>query len=269
MGLLLAKGLLAKNEGQYPTFAVTEAGRLFLQRRESLTLAKPKDVIEVTPATVASTLEFEADLFERARDLRKRMAGKKGVPPYMVFSDASLQEMAHYLPQRLESFARINGVGTVKLEEYGEEFLALIRHYTQEHGLTERPRPSRRRQKPEESSHPRPVEKAVSLPKPGSTYEETKKLFLQKLPISEIAGRRGLATNTIFNHLERLVLAGERLELDHLMPSPTRFARIEAAFKQTNNHFLAPVRELLGEEYSYEELHLVRLCLRQRQGFAS
>ena len=89
----------------------------------------------------------------------------------------------------------------------------------------------------------------------------------KKLPISEIAGRRGLATNPIFNHLERLVLAGERLEFDHLMPSPIRFARIEEAFKQTDNHFLAPVRELLGEEYSYEELHLVRLCLRQRQGF--
>ncbi|MFB3118983.1 MAG: helix-turn-helix domain-containing protein, partial [Stenotrophomonas maltophilia] len=203
------------------------------------------------------------------RSRRKSMADKKGVPPYMIFSDASLQDMAYYFPQRLESFARINGVGMVKLEEHGEEFLALIRHYAQEHGLRERPFPSRGREKTERPQHLRPGEKTVSLPKSASTYEETKKLFLQKLPISEIASRRGLAVATIFNHLERLVLAGERLEFDHVMPSPTRCARIEAAFQETDNHFLAPVRELLGEEYSYDELHLVRLWLRQRQVFAS
>ena len=269
IGLLLARGLLAKNEGQYPTFAVTESGRLFLQRRESLVLVKPKDAAVVTPARVASTLEYNQPLFERLKSRRKSMADKKGVPPYMIFSDASLQEMAYYFPQRLESFARIDGVGTVKLKEYGEEFLALIRHHAQEHGLIERPFPSRRREKTERPQHLRPGEKTVSLPKSASTYEETKKLFLQKLPISEIASRRGLAVATIFNHLERLVLAGERLEFDHVMPSPTRCARIEAAFQETDNHFLAPVRELLGEEYSYDELHLVRLWLRQRQVFAS
>ena len=269
IGLLLARGLLAKNEGQYPTFAVTEAGRLFLQRRESLVLVKPKAAIEVAPARDVSTLEYETDLFELARGLRKRIADNKGMPPYMVFSDTSLQEMAYYLPQSLESFARINGVGTVKLGEYGEEFLALIRHYSQEQGMTERPIPSRRRQRNERPIPQCSGEKIVSFPRPASTYEETKKLFLQKLSISEIANLRGLAKNTILGHLERLVLAGERLEFDHLIPSSTRFARIEAAFQETANHFLAPVRELLGEEYSYEELHLVRLCLRQRQGIAS
>ena len=257
IGLLLARRLLTKNEGQYPTFAVTEAGRLFLERRENLTLAKPKGANLVTPAPAASTLEYDQALFERLRSWRKRMADKKGVPPYVVFSDSSLQEMAFYLPQSLESFARINGVGTVKLEEYGEEFLALIRPYAQDHELTERPISSRRR------------EKTVSLPGPGSTYEETKQLFSQKLSISDIAKHRGLAVATIINHLERLVLAGERLEFDHVIPSPNRFARIEAAFRETGDNFLAPVRDLLGEEYSYDELHLVRLCLRQRQGFAS
>ena len=155
------------------------------------------------------------------------------------------------------------------LGEYGEEFLALIRHYSQEQGMTERPIPSRRRQRNERPIPQCSGEKIVSFPRPASTYEETKKLFLQKLSISEIANLRGLAKNTILGHLERLVLAGERLEFDHLIPSSTRFARIEAAFQETANHFLAPVRELLGEEYSYEELHLVRLCLRQRQGIAS
>ena len=269
MGLLLAKGFLAKNEGQYPTFAVTEAGRLFLQRRESLALVGPPVATEVVPARVASALEYETDLFELARALRNKMAEQKGVPPYMVFNDPSLQEMAYYLPQSLESFARINGVGTVKLAEYGGEFLALIRNYAQQHELTERPFPSRRREKAERRIVPRPGEQTVTLPNPASTYEETKKLLLQKLPISEIASRRGLAESTIFSHLERLVQAGEGLEFDHLMPSPTRFARIEAAFQETGSHFLAPVRELLGEEYSYDELHLVRLCLRQRQVFAS
>ena len=269
IGLLLAKGLLAKNEGQYPTFAVTQAGRLFFQRRESLVLVKPKDATEVVPAQDASTLGYFQVLFERLKSWRKDMADKKGVPPYMVFSDASLQEMAYYLPQSLESFAGVNGVGKVKLEEYGEKFLALIREYTQEYALTERSIPHRRREKAERATPSRPGEKIVSTTKSASTYQETKKLFLQKLSISEIAHRRGLAENTIFSHLERLVLAGEGLEFDHLIPSPARFVRIEAAFQETGGHFLAPVRDLLGEEYSYDELHLVRLHLRQREVLAS
>ena len=98
----------------------------------------------------------------------------------------------------------------------------------------------------------------------GPTLSETRDLVFQKLSISEIAQRRGLTENTIVNHIQGLVMAGEELELDHLMPPPDRLARIESGFQQTGDQKLAPVQELLGEDYSYEELALARIGLRQR-----
>ena len=257
--LLLAKGLLAKNEGEYPTFAVTQAGLTLLKQRERLTLAIQKPSIQATPTPNDATLEYDQLLFDQLRSYRKKLADDRNVPPYVIFSDVSLQEMSYYLPRSSASFARINGVGTVKLNEYSDGFLAIICHHAQEHGLAERPIPARRTEKNRRS------EKNASLPRKESTYAETKELFLQKLPINEIANRRGLAANTIFSHLERLVRAGEKLNFDHLLPSPTRLAKIVSAFEEAGSQYLAPVRALLGEEYSYDELKLVGLYLLQRE----
>ena len=257
IGLLLSRGLLAKNEGQYPTFTVTQSGRAFLKQQEGLTLAKPQRSAEITPTRDASTLEYDKTLFERLRAWRKMTADKKSLPPYMIFSDASLQEMAHYLPQSYESFARINGVGAAKLEEYSEGFLAVIRHHAHTYDLKERVLPSRRR------------ERDRSVQRKGSTYDETRELLSQKLSISEIAEQRGLTEGTVINHLERLVRAGEKLDLAHVIPPPERLAKIEAAFQESGGLSLSPVRDLLGEGFSYEELTFIRIYLRQKLEVAS
>jgi hypothetical protein len=80
-----------------------------------------------------------------------------------------------------------------------------------------------------------------------------------------MARQRGLSEDTVLKHLERLIQAGERLELDHLLPEPPRLARIEAAFHETGSHLLAPVRDVLGPEYTYREIRLVLLYRRQRE----
>jgi len=84
------------------------------------------------------------------------------------------------------------------------------------------------------------------------------------MSLFEIAKRRGLTENTIVNHVVRLVDGGEHLDLDHLMPSPERVSKIQASFLQTEGVLLTPVRELLGEDYSYEELALVRIGMRKK-----
>jgi ATP-dependent DNA helicase RecQ len=254
MGLLLARGLLIKNGNEYPTLAVSQAGRTFLNRREKLTLARPKASAPIDPASSGKDREYDQALFERLRALRKRMADERGVPPFVIFGNATLQQMATYLPQSRESLSRISGVGTAKLEQFGEEFLALISSYARQHGLPERSVPRPRRERTRQSR------------RAGSTFDETKRLFLQKLPISEIANRRGLSEGTVIRHLERLVMAGEEVALDYLMPPPERLAKIEAAFRKNGELYLVPVRALLGEEFSYQELNLVRIYLRQKQG---
>jgi ATP-dependent DNA helicase RecQ len=90
----------------------------------------------------------------------------------------------------------------------------------------------------------------------------------QGLTIYQVAQQRGLGEGTVMNHLERLVMAGEKLDLAHLLPPPEHLAKIESAFNERGTQFLAPVREALGEGYSYEELRLVRLHLRRRGGEA-
>ena len=249
VSLLLARGLLVKNGNNYPTLAVTQAGRTFLKRRHNLVLTKPTRSAEVAPARDATALAYGQTLFERLRALRRSIADARGVPSFVIFGDVALQQMAFYLPQSHESFSRISGVGAAKLAQFSEEFLEVIR----QHGLPERSIPPRRR------------ERNRTVRFAGSTYDETKKLLLQKLPISEIAERRELAVGTIISHLEQLAMAGEELDLGHLMPPAERFAKIKEAFENSGSLTLAPVRESLGEEYSYEELGLVRVCLRQDQ----
>ena len=272
VSLLQAKGLLAKNEGQYPTLAVTKAGRVFLKNREKLTLIVPKREPESVPDGVRETIskrdretvptgideapEYDRNLFEKLRALRKRMADSRGVPPFVIFSDVSLREMAAYFPQSLESFGDISGVGAAKLEEFGTEFLAVVRQHAREHGLTEKAIPSRRR--------PRREERERRTQRAGSTYQETKRLVLQKLPISEIAERRGLTEGTIISHLTYLVTTGDEVNIGYLMPPAERLARIRGAFQKAGSfQFLTPVRDLLGEDYSYDDLRLARLYLQQ------
>ena len=100
----------------------------------------------------------------------------------------------------------------------------------------------------------------------GSTFKETKRLLKQGLPLEEIARRRGYTVETVLRHIERFVGAGKEVPLAHLMAPAERLVKIMAAFQSTGSEYLAPVLELLGEGYSYNELRLVRAYLRQGQG---
>ena len=249
---LLLAGELLKRDGEYGGIAVTQAGWTFLRLGESLALTRSKRSSEVVSARDDTDGEYDQTLFERLRALRKRMADGRGVPPYIIFGDATLKHLAYYLPQSRDSFSRISGVGAAKLEQFSEEFLTVIRGYALENGLTERNIPQRR------------LRRDPTLQRAGSTYEETKKLVLQKLSVSEIAESRGFSEDTIINHLERLTTAGEELDIDYLMPPAHRLAKIRAAFQKAGSlTLLTPVRESLGEDYYYDELRLVRIYFRQ------
>lgn len=96
-----------------------------------------------------------------------------------------------------------------------------------------------------------------------STYQETKMLVWQKLSIKEIAKRRGLTEDTIISHLEKLVACREEIDLEYLQPSEERFEKIRLTFQQTGDLKLSPVKEILGEDFSYREIRLARLFLKE------
>ena len=109
---------------------------------------------------------------------------------------------------------------------------------------------------------PTEKEKSLSAKKvPGSTYLETKSLLAKKLSIKEIANRRGMTDSTIFGHLEKLLARGDELDLEHLKPESERFQTILTAFEHSGGRSLTPVKELLGDDFSYRELRLVRLFM--------
>ena len=251
MDELIGQGLLTKSGSSYPTLAVTGEGRAFLKGQENLTLMLPKRAIADASSSPIEVLPFDRGLFEKLRELRKRIADDRNVPAYVIFGDTALQQMASYLPHSTESFSRISGVGKAKLEEFSEPFLELINDYAKANGLVERSIPRRQ------------SDKRRATPQAGPTLNTTKELVSQKLTINDIAKTRGLNERTIIDHISRLSLAGEQLDLDYLMPPPDRMAKISAAFEQSMDMRLAPVREMLGEDYSYDELALARISLRQ------
>jgi ATP-dependent DNA helicase RecQ len=131
MRLLAEAGLLARSDGEYPTLAVSSEGKRFLKGVIPLELPRPRPAAgrkkkDKTPRVIAGEGEYDRDLFEQLRILRKSLADDLGVPPFIVFGDATLRQMSSMKPQTLEEFAQISGVGEKKLDQFGEVFLKTI-----------------------------------------------------------------------------------------------------------------------------------------------
>ncbi len=247
---LVAKGLLEVYGKEYPLYRMTDAGKLFLINKESLSLQQIKDVS--APAEAAETTAYDSALFERLRILRKRMADELGVPPFVVFGDRSLQEMALYMPKHTEEFAGIFGVGKEKQARFGTSFLQEIHTYMQETGAT-----------PQASISQAAMNKKTRSASSGmgGTYEETKQLLSEQLSLKQIAEQRGFAVSTILGHIEKLVESGDDVVLDSIRPEATRLARMRDAFATTGRRELSPVKNILGDDFDFDEIRVGRLFL--------
>src|ERR1051325_1264691 len=122
---LVRLGLLAQTTEKFGTLQITAEGRAALKDRRKITLPKPVTAPDPKQHRVGEIACDEA-LFERLRALRKRLADERGVPPYIVFSDVSLRQMARSYPASEAEFARISGVGEKKLREFGTAFLGEV-----------------------------------------------------------------------------------------------------------------------------------------------
>ena len=125
---LIHLGLLVQDVANYSVLKLTAAARPVLRGERTLTLARPRiKEKRRKPAKAARDLEpADQELFEALRELRKRLADAQGVPPYVIFGDATLIQMSRDKPRTEDDMLEINGVGQVKLERYGAEFLDVI-----------------------------------------------------------------------------------------------------------------------------------------------
>jgi len=129
---LIHRGYLEQDIARYSVLRLTPAARPLLRGEETLELARPrvKAAAKRKPSrAAASGGRYDESLFDALRALRKSLADAQGVPPYIIFGDATLVEMARELPTNATALLAISGVGQKKLERYGEDFLAIIRAY--------------------------------------------------------------------------------------------------------------------------------------------
>lgn len=255
--LLLEKDFLAKSDGEYPVIGLTASGRNWLDGSERLMLprlrAAAKSGEGMSFARVPEGVILDDGLFEELRGLRKRLADERGVPPFVVFADTALRDMARRRPRDEAGFLQITGVGEQKLKWFGPVFTKTIREYCARHGLAAA-----------EMNSFKKIERARP-DSTASTYEETRRLICQGLSLHEMTNIRGLAAGTILAHLEKLIGEDPPVDLKHLRPAPARFERVKAAFEQAGGSALSPVKIILGDEYSYDEIRLVRVFLLQER----
>jgi ATP-dependent DNA helicase RecQ len=127
---LVRLGLLSQNAAKFNIVELTEGGRAALKSRQKITLTKPVAAPDDRPDKHrAGEIVCDEALFEKLRQLRKRIADERGMPPYIIFSDVSLRQMSRFYPIDDHEFTRINGVGEKKLREFGVTFLSEIATY--------------------------------------------------------------------------------------------------------------------------------------------
>lgn len=254
---LLQQGLVSEDPDGYHTLRLNSRSREILRRQRSVQVPARAKPVPTQPDKGGEDLTLDresARLFQHLRNLRKQIADDMGVPPYVVFADATLRAMAQQRPQSRARFAAIPGIGSNKLETYFDIFTAEIRAYCEEHHLeVEQAAPVR------EKKERAPASPKASVP---PTRLITLDLYRQGLSIEEIAKERNLAPSTIESHLAELVEAGEDIDVEKLIP-PGQFAVIADALQRIGSDLLAPVKSELGEEYSYGAIRFVRSIMRR------
>ncbi|QJX48898.1 DNA helicase RecQ [Hymenobacter taeanensis] len=266
---------------------ITDIGREVLQGQRTVPMKKfqPAEKAEKAPrgrkaaaaAAKAPPVTREAQLFEALRTLRKRIADEQGVPPYVIFTDSTLQEMAVERPVNRVAMLGISGVGMKKFETYGEAFIREVLAHggnpaaqaeLDEDGLPDHLDPddfsSARtvRKKPvKEAKEPKATTSEVN-----GTAETTHQLHRMGLSVEAIAQRRDLAISTVQTHLTTCYAKGLELRIEEFL-KPEDLAEIQTAQAQLGSSpMLRDLFDHLREKYDYFKLRLALMYFKKLRG---
>ncbi len=240
---LLRLRLLRKiDDAGFPTIEVSPSGLEMLKHRTAIRLTMPAAPADVAHAHDGE--EYDEQLFERLRVLRKRCADERDVPAYIIFSDVALRQMARQYPTTEAEFLGISGVGEKKLKDFGKGFVSAIAGYLQTNRLQEL------------KNEPVPQSTAESKWL-NETTRETLNLFRTGKSAEQIAEQRELQVSTILGHLLAAVNAGQDVDLNRLMTTEEQ-QKSEAAFAKLDFSNLTGVFEILGGKIGYAMLRIYR-----------
>jgi len=245
---LVALGYLEITEDMYPVVKLTAKSDSVLKGQQKVELIATQTIDEPQQQ---ETLPFEADLLNWLKSTRHSMAEKENVPAYIIVGDNTLVEIATYLPQSLDELRLISGFGDIKLARYGREFLEPVKMYCHQHGL-----PSRMDQKSKKRERKTPrKERSTETLRSSDTRLASLNLYRSGKTINEVAQERGLSVNTIETHLSYFITTGEMDIFD--MVNENKLPAIKNAIESYGSDRLAPLKEILGEAYSYGEIKAV------------
>jgi len=240
---LISMGYLKQVGDQYPILVLTEKSARVMKGGEKVMMVKSESVKETGAGREES---YEEELLNKLKSLRAELARKENVPAYIIFSDATLLEMAKYLPLSLDDMRRISGFGEVKITRYGEPFLRIISEYCREQQLESRI---------SEKNFIRRPRRLDQKERINETKSESLRMFREGKNVLEIARKRDLAAPTIENHLAFFIATGEVKVTD--LVAEEKIPRIREAIGKHGNIALKPLKDELGDHYSYGEIRAV------------
>jgi ATP-dependent DNA helicase RecQ len=251
---LLHQGLVDETSDGYSVLTLNALSWEILTKGRKVEIAiAPTLPTAETQDVSTNTAEIQS-LYNRLSKLRKQYADANKVPPYVIFADSSLRLMAQQQPQTLAQFAQISGVGARKLAQYGEMFTGEIRAFRAESGLSVLTE--------SDPTPPLPVARARKSDV-SNTHLETLDFYQRGMSIAEIAAKRSMRDNTIFDHLLKLMECGYEVKIDRIV-SLEKATAIEQAINTVGAELLTPIKAHLGDDYSYEEIKIVRARLKMK-----
>ncbi|MDD5780410.1 MAG: DNA helicase RecQ [Bacteroidales bacterium] len=244
----LIAGYLAKDVDNYGVLKVTRTGKEFLKSPGSFMIVENRDFEEdesEEPMQSGAACAVDPGLYQMLKDLRKRMSKELDVPPYVIFQDASLEAMATIYPQNIDELQNIPGVGAGKAKRYGEEFCELIKRHCEENEI-ERP----------EDLRIRTVANKSKI-KVGIIHSIDRKVALD-----DIAVAKGIDFDELLDEVEAIVYSGTKIDIDYFIEDvmdEDHINDIYLYFKESETDDLEAAFEELGNEYTEEEIRLVRI----------
>ena len=252
---LIAK-FLTKDIENYGLLKLTEKGMEFLENPTSFMLAEDHDYADTTDeenAFGARTAVVDEELFSILKDLRKKLSKQKDVPPFVIFQDPSLEDMAIQYPITIDELQNISGVGAGKAQRYGEEFIDIIKKYVEEKEII------------------RPLDMVVKsvVNKSGIKVYIIQSIDMKR-PLDDIAEAKGLEMSELVSEIEAIVNSGTRLNLDYYIDMTIDEERqhdIYSYFREeAESDSLEEAIKELGNEFEEEEIRLVRIKFLSEMG---
>jgi len=243
--------LLVKDIENYGILNITPEGREFIDKPYSVMLTKDHDYDNVEDddlldAVGHKTSTADKTLFSLLKDLRKDISRKENLPPFVIFQDPSLEDMAIQYPIKMDELQQITGVGAGKAQKYGEPFLNLIADYVEENEIT------------------RPNDMVVK----SVVNKSGLKVFIiqsidRKLALEDLAQSKSLTVSELLTEVEHIVSSGTKIDINYYVNEyidPYHQEEIFDYFREAESDSINQALEELGEdEYSEEEIRLMRI----------